>query len=210
MSYLRKSCASGQCCLLRLLLLGAGRLVIVCHLWTLQNISNFLHRLTGEYCVYCWSGHFPFSPIFPLRMLLLVGGSQQHWSVGKEKSLMVLNCFSNCSLIPNSLQSLLLWHDKKYLGLMCLIKAERCITLICYGSIEKRHRTHREKSMVTRLERTKLERSGKGNVPRFLVGLGKVMRREGKTPQRQVIQKVSAAFWDRVGAESFLSSWTVA
>ena len=124
---------------------------------------------------------------------------------------MLLNCFSCCSLISSSLQSLLLWHDKKYLGLMCLVKTEKCITLICYGSIKKRHRIfhstaiqNTEKSMVTRLERTKLERTGKGNVPTFLVGSGKIMGREGRTQQKQVIQKICAAFWDRVvGQKAF-------
>lgn len=52
--------------------------------------------------------------------------------------------------------------------------------------------------MVARWERTKLERSGKGNIPRFLEGLGKIMRREGRTPQKQLIQKMCAAFWNRV------------
>lgn len=104
--------------------------------------------------------------------------------------------------IPSSVQSLLLWHGKKYLGLMCLVSLEKHITLICCGWIEKRHRiplpckTHRETSMVARLEGTKLERSGKGNVPRFLACSGEVMRREGRTQQKQGFQNMYAAFQD--------------
>lgn len=48
--------------------------------------------------------------------------------------------------------------------------------------------------MVARLEGTKLERSGEGNVPRFLVHSGKVMRRERRTQEKQVIQNMCAAF----------------
>lgn len=152
--------------------------------------------LTRKYLVCCWSGHFYFTQMFPLTMLLLMVGSQQHWSIGKEKWLVLLNCLSHCSLIPSSLQSLLLWHDKKYFGLMCLVKTEKCITLICYGSVKKctesfiplPYKTHREKSVVAGSERTKLERSGKGNMPGFLVGSGMIMRRKGRTQQKQVIQ----------------------
>lgn len=52
--------------------------------------------------------------------------------------------------------------------------------------------------MVVRLEGTKLERSGKGNVPRLLVHSGKVMRREGRTQEKQVIQNMCSAFQDGV------------
>lgn len=47
------------------------------------------------------------------------------------------------------------------------------------------YKTHREKSMVARLEGTQLGRSG--NVPRFLVHSGTVMRREGRTQEKQVL-----------------------
>jgi len=75
---------------------------------------------------------------------------------------------------------------------MCLVKTEKCIVLICYGLIKNDigsfsplpYKTHREKSIVTRLERTKLERSGKGNVPRFLVSSGKIMKRGGRIQQK--------------------------
>lgn len=59
--------------------------------------------------------------------------------------------------------------------------------------------------MVATLEGTKLERSGKGNVPRFLVCSGKVMRREGRIQEKQVIQNMCAAFQDGVvEQEAFL------
>lgn len=58
--------------------------------------------------------------------------------------------------------------------------------------------------MLARLGRTKLERSGKGNVTGFLVGLGKIMRREGRTQQKQVIQKMCPAVCDgAVGEKAF-------
>lgn len=68
-----------------------------------------------------------------------------------------------------------MWHDKKYLGLMCLVKTEKFITLICYGLIQKGmgcfipvpYKTRREKSVEVRLERTRLVRNGEGNVLRF-------------------------------------------
>lgn len=49
------------------------------------------------------------------------------------------------------------------------------------------YRIYRKKSMLARLEGTKLERSEKGNVPRFLVCSGKVMGREGRIQEKQVI-----------------------
>lgn len=52
--------------------------------------------------------------------------------------------------------------------------------------------------MVPRLEGTKLESSGKGSVPRSLVHPGKVMRGEGRTQEKQVIQNMCAAFHDGV------------
>lgn len=58
------------------------------------------------------------------------------------------------------------------------------------------YKTNRKKSMVATLEGTKLERSGKGNVPGFLVCSGKVMRREGR--EKQIIQNMCAAFQDGV------------
>lgn len=81
-----------------------------------------------------------------------------------------------------------MWHDKKYLGLMCLVKTEKFITLMCYGLIQKGtgcflpvpYKTHREKSVEVKLERTRLVRNGEGNVLRFPGGSGKMIWRHNR------------------------------
>lgn len=60
------------------------------------------------------------------------------------------------------------------------------------------YKTRGKSMVVARLEGTKLERSGKGNVPKFLVHSGKVMRGKGRTQEKQVIQNICAGFQDGV------------